>query len=1262
MPLIYVTRWLFAGALFLHAAVLSAAEFGLSASSYLGDISNDDEVYGAQVLADGTIVLAVNLNSATPGGLAPVLLNGATASTPGALVRLTRDGRTVLGVTRFANAVYDLSLDGSENLLVAAGSEGVFKLNGAADTILASATVGGFVSRVDGAQDDHVVALRVDNPGDFDQKAGKGRIFLFDSSLSAIHDFQGWNNNTIDVAIDSVSETIFLIGFTNKFTWGGPGFGPSTPVDVTGLLGVPYLFRSPGFEDFKWRAYDWDDDVWLDEARTIPNPRYINGPFDLNNLTADRYPLSEVSKMADTRGYRVEVAPDGYLYAAMEFDGGNHAFNFDPFTLVDPAQDATGDPYDSSPQAVTVPVVRGDIFHQESNTTTVPKVHWGRYDPATGELLLNQIYTNRLEAESGPPNDNTIRMKGGSLWADENGRVYLAGASAGGLAFPANSVYSPKASETTFDPFGPGNYTGGAYVIIMSPDFTTREYVTRLATGGNNRAIVGRVLVGETDAVIAWGGEMNLSQPLFTYHAVQPNPGYGQQDGAFAVLGGDLFDGSDGFTFEIDFGNGYVPSNRNLRDQNETQQVIDLDGDGADDSRAGYAYRTDVPLSPTNGYTGPAFFGGFWAEGLDHTDVRLNDHKVATSRLEIRVQPSSPDTARSHGVFLVPASELGVAPGDVLDFAAGSTIEFGFNGDPAGPWRVLVRDGTTLYVSEETRPSSLGFSLDIEDGNWAVWEVPEDMNFDADAAMFLPQNFSDVTGLGFIVDQDGFTSSRFFMRWEFMRATMRLNGSDNTPPTAQFTSAPNRGVHPLLVNFDGSSSFDSDGAVNFFTWRFGDGAQIGGPVVSHTYEAAGRFLPELEVFDEQLAFDVASQPVDALLGLSSDLDAIFASWGGNHVDATRRLLRPFSQMTDLDNDGNADDEFDGFSFSASEPITQGEGARLFGGVFVEAIDGTVGVADDDLRNNGSADEIEIRLQNQSSAGFRYRALFYIDESQFLSTGTEPITFDGDSEVLLRIAGRWDIGGNARWLLKEGEDFYLSEATIAGSQNTIVSLGFPSATDHGRWASYDPTVANGNFDQAGATFATKQFTDVTGVGIYLEVDGYSTARRWFSFSGIEATQGAGAASVATYLDWAEKFFDPADLANPSLEATVWGEEANFDGDYPNAIQALFALDPTVEDGSGAYTVERDGDDIILRFRVRTAVDGVPYQPVWGVESSSTLAGTEWETILDGSACDLVNGCTQGLVTLDIVGSGPDYVEVEVRVPAISAREFLRITVF
>ena len=45
----------------------------------------------------------------------------------------------------------------------------------------------------------------------------------------------------------------------------------------------------------------------------------------------------------------------------------------------------------------------------------------------------------------------------------------------------------------------------------------------------------------------------------------------------------------------------------------------------------------------------------------------------------------------------------------------------------------------------------------------------------------------------------------------------------NQPPTAVVVATPDSGQAPLVVQFTGSNSFDSDGTITSFNWYFGDG-------------------------------------------------------------------------------------------------------------------------------------------------------------------------------------------------------------------------------------------------------------------------------------------------------------------------------------------------------------------------------------------------------------------------------------------------------
>ncbi len=444
------------------------AQYTLSTSSYLGDGGSTDKVFGSRIQSDGTIVLAANIGSATPGGKTAVLLNGATSSSSGAIIRLAADGRTVLSVTRVAAQVLDLAIDGSDNIYVAAATGGVLKLNATASILSWARLAGIHIHRVDAGPGGYSVALKPSSITTADENAGTGTVYVFQANGTEVANFAG-HRNTQDVAIDEASQTVIHIGWRQANAFDGSS---TQPVQIAYIRGRSYTGT------IKWTDYDWSTDP--------ASADFINKPE--NN-------------MADTRGYRCSLGADGKLYAAFEAAGGNHIFRYSPTSIT-----------------TKVSIVGGDKYHNFYNTKSEHKTFFGRYEPATGAYLKGQQLVNRLSDGSG----NTIRTRGGEIRADAQGRVYIGGSSAAGLPM-------------TYDPLPAGSYNGGAWFMVMSSDFITRLYVTRVSTAGETSAIDARVLSG-TAANIVWGGRVPSTALQYTSNALQPAAGGGTQDGFFAVI------------------------------------------------------------------------------------------------------------------------------------------------------------------------------------------------------------------------------------------------------------------------------------------------------------------------------------------------------------------------------------------------------------------------------------------------------------------------------------------------------------------------------------------------------------------------------------------------------------------------------------------------------------------------------------------------------------------------------------------------------
>lgn len=74
-------------------------------------------------------------------------------------------------------------------------------------------------------------------------------------------------------------------------------------------------------------------------------------------------------------------------------------------------------------------------------------------------------------------------------------------------------------------------------------------------------------------------------------------------------------------------------------------------------------------------------------------------------------------------------------------------------------------------------------------------------------------------------------------------------GSGNHAPRPVASAAPTAGYAPLLVNFSSAGTSDADNDPLQYHWLFGDGAEMDGANVSHTYAANGSYLATLQVSD-----------------------------------------------------------------------------------------------------------------------------------------------------------------------------------------------------------------------------------------------------------------------------------------------------------------------------------------------------------------------------------------------------------------------------
>lgn len=88
----------------------------------------------------------------------------------------------------------------------------------------------------------------------------------------------------------------------------------------------------------------------------------------------------------------------------------------------------------------------------------------------------------------------------------------------------------------------------------------------------------------------------------------------------------------------------------------------------------------------------------------------------------------------------------------------------------------------------------------------------------------------------------------------------------NNPPTAEINVANTTVMEMDTVNFDGSGSTDTDGAIVEYTWNFGDGVKDSGMYSTHFYTSVGTYTVTLTVVDNKGASDVDSVTMTVIEG------------------------------------------------------------------------------------------------------------------------------------------------------------------------------------------------------------------------------------------------------------------------------------------------------------------------------------------------------------------------------------------------------------
>jgi formylglycine-generating enzyme required for sulfatase activity len=235
--------------------------------------------------------------------------------------------------------------------------------------------------------------------------------------------------------------------------------------------------------------------------------------------------------------------------------------------------------------------------------------------------------------------------------------------------------------------------------------------------------------------------------------------------------------------------------------------------------------------------------------------------------------------------------------------------------------------------------------------------------------------------------------------------------------------------------------------------------------------------------------------------------------------------RSYTPLVDRDNNGTlTNDTVRAWIFSTNVPLnapglefdTNSPSGVFYGGLTSFAVDNPNRTLSEGMVNSNHEyyDDLNLMGLGNIIPGELVEAygVWYWRKEDFLNGANEhPIRFDSNSTISVYISRYWGGVNAGRWLVREGDQFYLSRATFAGKTNQYDMTTTNRVEDPGDgannplirathtlnplttlWAPYNPGAApgtNDDFDIAfqadTSSFSTVAFSNVTAVGFFVE---------------------------------------------------------------------------------------------------------------------------------------------------------------------------------
>lgn len=308
------------------------------------------------------------------------------------------------------------------------------------------------------------------------------------------------------------------------------------------------------------------------------------------------------------------------------------------------------------------------------------------------------------------------------------------------------------------------------------------------------------------------------------------------------------------------------------------------------------------------------------------------------------------------------------------------------------------------------------------------------------------------------------------------------------------------------------------------------------------------------------------------------------AWNYNHHQyrggfGNQRTVAP----VDVDGDGAKDDAIGIWPFSMDDPLNPlpphwDENAaswRFYGG-FTGFFCNTRASHFTEMSTNVDhpGDNINIMV-TAFNEPYRCYGVWMWKKEDFLNGGAaHRVTFDAQSKFGLHIGRYWVDADEGRYVVQDGNDFYISEHVYTGDcyegkarGSGITHLMHPLET---RWASYEPTEDSVVFDGSEATYNEHEFKDVQAVGYYAAKTKFGKGSTWIKQYAFEVYANVHRPERPSELvdmirvePAAAEDIPPFYISTCEIPYTAWRKIWRW------AVSPMFAFDWN-------YVMDRDGD--------------------------------------------------------------------------------------